>query len=68
MKIQKGTTLTGNGLNLTLRDCHCVPEPLSYGEDTWEYEWIKTDGGSRITTDTELAGLLADGARLGGVE
>lgn len=65
MKLENGTTLTGNGLNLVLKDCHCVPEPLSYGEDTWEYEWIKVCGGSYITTDTELAGLLADGAKLG---
>jgi len=66
MKLEKGTTLTGNGLNLVLNDCHCVPEPGSCGEDTWEYHWTTPEGGSYITTDTELAGLLADGAKLGG--
>ena len=68
MKLEKGTTLTGNGLNLVLKDCHVVPEPGSCAEDTWEYEWIKVCGGSHITTDHELADLLSDGARLGGVE
>jgi hypothetical protein len=65
MKLEKGTTLTGNGLNLVLNDCHVVPEPMSCAEDTWEYEWIKVCGGSYITTDTELAGIMADGAMMG---
>ena len=68
MKLETGTTLTGNGLNLVLKDCHPVPEPMSCAEDTWIYEWIKVDGGSHVTTDYELAEILHDGAKLGGVE
>jgi hypothetical protein len=67
MKLPNGTTLTGNGLSLVLNNSHCVPEPGSCAEDTWEYDWITPDGRSHITTDAELAGLLADGAKLGGV-
>jgi hypothetical protein len=67
-ELPNGTKLTGNGLNLVLKNSHCVPEPGSYAEDTWEYEWIKVCGGSYITTDIELARLLADGAKLGGIE
>lgn len=66
MDLPKGTKLTGNGLNLVLRDCHPVTEPGSFAEDIWEYEWIKVCGGSHITTDCELAALLSDGAKIGG--
>ena len=66
--LEKGTTLTGNGLNLVLKGVVTVPEPGSCAEDTWLYEWTTTDSRSYITTDYELAGLLSDGAKLGGVE
>jgi hemolysin-activating ACP:hemolysin acyltransferase len=66
MKLPKGTTLTGNGLNLVLHDCNVVPEPMSCAEDTWIYDWITPEGRSHITTDHELADLLHDGAKLGG--
>jgi len=66
MKLENGTTLTGNGLNLTLWDSMCVTEAGSCGEDEWLYVWETPDDRSYVTTDIELAGLLADGAKLGG--
>jgi len=65
MKYEKGTTLTGRGLNLTLQDSECVTEPGSCAEDTWIYHWNTPEGRSHVTTDTDLAGLLADGAIMG---
>ena len=67
--LPSGTTLTGNGLSLTLWDSMCVTEAGSCAEDEWIYVWETPDGlRSHVTTDVELAGLLADGAKLGGIE
>ncbi len=66
--LPNGTTLTGNGLNLTLSGAVCVTEPGSCGADEWLYVWETPDGlRSHVTTGIELAELLADGAKLGGV-
>jgi hypothetical protein len=34
------------------------------GEDEWLFHWNTSEGRTYITTDIELAGLLADGATL----
>jgi len=65
MKLENGTTLTGNGLKLTLWDATCTTEAGSCAEDEWLYIWQTPEGRSHITTDIELAELLADGAKLG---
>jgi hypothetical protein len=65
---KQGTTLKGKGINLVLEDIECITPPGSCGEDEWLLHWVTPQGRSHITTDTELAGLLSDGATIGGVE
>jgi hypothetical protein len=58
--LKDGTKLTGLGLKLTLGDAQLLTD----GEDEWLYHWLTPDDKSYLTTDIELAGLLADGAEL----
>jgi len=59
-----GTKLTGLGLNLTLEDAELLTNDHTMGEDEWLFHWNTSEGRTYITTDIELAGLLADGATL----
>ena len=62
--LKDGTKLTGLGLKLTLGDAQLLTEAGSCGEDEWLYHWLTPDDKSYLTTNIELAGLLADGAEL----
>jgi hypothetical protein len=62
--LKNGTTLTGLGLKLTLEDTELLTEAGSCGADEWLYHWLTQDDKYYLTTNIELAGLLADGAEL----
>jgi len=64
MNYPNGTTLKHKGLNLTLSDCQPITEDGSYGEDEWELHWETPEGRSHVMSDTQLAGLISDGASL----
>jgi len=69
MNYPKGTTLKGSdrqGLKepRILEDTELLTEAGSCGEDQFLYHWRTPDGLLYLTTDIELAGLLADGAEL----